>query len=178
MKTKKEFSQKVAGLTLVVKQYTEDYEKARSDWRKSRYEDDEAYRRYCELESALKSAQRDLAYYSLLAGDAPIFANQAFYTDWEPWEVIEIKTDLCLIVRKMKAELTDEGAKGLQDSFIPGGFFGHFDNGKQRWTISSDPEGEVATIRRHKCGTFHIAGEKGSRFYIEAEPYKYYDYNF
>ena len=178
MKTKKEFAAKAKELKAAVEFFTLQFENARKEWAASGYNDDGAYRNYCEFESARKQAERDYKYYSLLAGDAPFYANQVFYTDWEPWEVIEIKTDRCIVIRKMKSEIKKEAAEALQDSFVPGGFCGHFNNDLQEWDITSNPEGEIATVRRHKDGCFYFAGASGNRFYVEAEPYKYYDYNF
>lgn len=178
MKTKKEFAEKFEALKIEVANYKKEHDAASEAWRLSGYDDDDAYHAYCETEHLYKVAKRDMEYYGLLAGDAPIYANQVFYTDWEPWEVIEIKTDRCLVVRSMKAELTDKAVKALNDSFVPGGFCGHTNNGVQDWNITSDPDGKVGIIRRHKDGRFYVPGSTGSKFYIEAEPYKFYDYNF
>lgn len=178
MKTKKEFIAKANELSELVEVLTNKYEDARKEWAKD-YNNDAAWEVFDRTDSELRRAKREAEHYALLASDGPIFANQHFYTDWEPWEVLEIITDRCLKVRHMKSTITDEAAEKLQESFVPGGFFGHFNNCAQKCTIQSDPDGEVAIVRRHKDGAFHLpGGTSGTRFWLDREPYKYYDYNF
>lgn len=177
MKTKEEFSKKAAEMVNLATKLNEEYERLGEAWRRAHYNDDAIYKAYCEAEHKAKSAQRDAEHYTKLASGKKLYANQVFYTDWEPWEVIEIKTDRMIIVRKMKAELKEEAEKKLYDSFVPGGFFGHFNNGCQEWNYISDPKGKIAILRRHKSGEFRMPKDS-TRFYLDYEPYKYYDYNF
>lgn len=177
MKTQKEFTARREELKAQFETYKAEYDRLRKAWSMSGYNDDAIYRQLDEVSNLYRAAQFDLEYYTLLTCGKTIYANQAFYTDHEPWEVIEIRTDRLLVVRKMKATIREDAAKKLQDSFVPGGFFGHTNNDLQEWDITPDPDGEVQLIRRHKNGVFHIAGNS-TRFYVEAEPYKYYDYNF
>ena len=178
MKTKKEFAAKAAELNAIVANLETELEIKRQAWRATGWNDHDTYVAYNETERALKQAKREAEFYSMIASDGPLYANQLFYTDVEPWEVVEIKTDRCIVVRAMKAEITEKGRKQLQESFVPGGFIGHFDNDAQEWTITPDPDGIVATIRRHKNGLFYLAGSTGSSFRLSTTPYKKYDYNF
>lgn len=178
MKTKKEFAAKAAELTELTKALEAAFRRAGDEWGKD-YSNDDAYREYCKAEREWRLAERDAEHFTMLASDGPLFANQHFYTDWEPWEVIEIVTENCIVVREMIAEITKESSKRLQDSFVPGGFFGHVNNDAQEWTIKSDPNGRVETVRRHKDGAFHLPNDRGgTRFWLDTKPYKYYDYNF
>lgn len=103
------------------------------------------------------------------------YANYIQYSDIDPYEIIEWKTKNTIVVRSMKATETEEGAERLRESFEPGGFCGHFDNDVQEWDISSDPDGYVITLRRHKDGCFYNNGRK---FALNEKPIKFYDYNF
>ena len=178
MKTKSEFKAKAAEAVALAESLAKQFEAARAAWRRSGYNDDNAYKEFCRIDYEWNAAKRDVDRYTLLASDGPIYANQAFYTDWEPWEVIEIKTDRKLVVRKMIAEPEPEAKKKLHDSFVPGGFCGHFDNDLQEWVYKSDENGEIAEVRLHKDGAYHLAGSEGTRFYLDTEPYKFFDYNF
>lgn len=180
MKTKEEFAKKAHELNESVVVLTKAYEKASKKWLSDHSgNDDKTYQEYCKAERLMRKAKKDAEHYNMLASDGPLYANQHFYTDWEPWEVIEIVTDNCIIVREMSAEVTEESAKKLQESFVPGGFFGHTNNDLQKWDIKSNPDGQVAKIRRHKDGAFYLPNSRGgSRFWLDTKPYKYYDYNF
>lgn len=177
MKTKKEFAARRDELKAQVKELAAKYEAARTTWRMTRYADDAAYKEMQKAENEAELAKIDLEIYTLLAGDQPIYANQHFYTDVEPWEVVRIITDRKVVVRKMKATLKEEAKKELQESFVPGGFVGHFDNDAQEWEYTSDENEFEVEIRRHKWGDWHIAGDS-TRFYLAEAPRKYYDYNF
>lgn len=177
MKTKKEFTARYEELKAQVADLEANYETLRDTWRASRYADNEAYKAMMTAERKMNQAKRDCGFYKMLAGDAPLYANQHFYTDVEPWEVVEIRTDRLLIVRPMKATIKAEAKKALQESFVPGGFVGHFDNYAQEWDFTSDTTAGTAEVRRHKDGTFHLAGDS-TRFHLATEPRKFYDYNF
>ena len=103
------------------------------------------------------------------------FANHIGYSDINPYEVVRRITDKTIEVRAMDAVLDPSCKKALQDSFVPGGFLGRFDNDEQRWIITSNPENPVDRIRLHKDGKWY--GGRG-KFVLAAEPYKKYDYNF
>lgn len=104
------------------------------------------------------------------------YANKYLYTDVEPFEVIEECTNNKYIIREMKCVEDPEGIRALKKSFEPGGFVGHFDNYVQKWIITSEPEGSIDVIRRHKDGYWYNVS--GSKFVIAAKPRKFYDYNF
>lgn len=105
------------------------------------------------------------------------YANQYMYTDVQPWEVIEEKSEYKIVVRRMKSTLKEGAKKELHDSFVPGGFLGHFDNSKQEWIIEPDENGIVTTLRMHKDGYWYEAG-CSTPFKLAAKPERYYDYNF
>lgn len=102
------------------------------------------------------------------------YANHYMYSDIEPYEVIEERTPDLYIIRSMKC--TEGDMTKLKDSFVAGGFCGHFDNSLQEWNIESDENGTIQKIRRHKDGTWRTPS--GSKFSISSRPVKFYDYNF
>ena len=106
------------------------------------------------------------------------YANQHFYSDTEPWEVIEELSDCRIVVRRMKATLKEEARKALQASFVPGGFFGHTDNDLQEWDIVPDPKGMTLTLRKHKDNRWYETGDTHTPFILSLKPVKVYDYNF
>ena len=178
MKTKKEFTARYEELKAQVADLEKQYETSRNIWRVSGYKDNEAYKEMITAERKMDQAKRDCEFYKMLSNDQPIYANQYFYTDVEPWEVVEIKTDRLLIVRPMKAELKKDAEKALREFFIFCGFIGHFNNDAQEWEYTSDTTAGTTEISRHKDGTFRLAGDHGTCFYIAEAPRKYYDYNF
>ena len=173
---KNEIRASLPNLEKMVADAKERYETARRVWREDNYSD-WGYEMYRMAEKELWEMERDLERSNLLVQDQ-LYCNQHFYTDIEAWEVIGYVSEKCLIIREMKAELKPEAAQKLGDSFVPGGFCGHFNNDLQEWDIVPDPEGEVIRVRLHKDGCYHQAGSKGTRFYLEDKPRKYYDYNF
>ena len=104
------------------------------------------------------------------------YANLLLYTDIEPYEVVEEMTPNLYIVRPMKAVQTKESIEKIKESFIPGGFFGHFENDLQEWIIAPDEEADTIRIRRHKDGVFYDT--HGGRYAISDKPVKKYDFNF
>lgn len=113
----------------------------------------------------------------LLPNDKKYF-SEYLYTDVHAYEVIEQRTPDMYIVRRLHAELTDESSNALRESFEPGGFFGHFNNGCQEWTFTSDENNPLITIRRHKNGCFYAPKKRYCPFIMHDEPYEFYDYNF
>lgn len=104
------------------------------------------------------------------------YATEWLWTDAHAYEIIEEKSEKAIIVRRMKATIKKEAQKALHDSFVPGGFCGHFDNSLQEWDYESDESNSLETIRKHKDGKWYGCG--GRRFTIEAQPCEIYDYNF
>lgn len=152
------------------------FDKAGKIWRESGYSH-ECYEQYKAADRERYSAEKALRNARLLALDQ-LYCNQHFYTDIEAWEVIGYVSEKCMIIREMKAELRPDARKRLHDSFVPGGFCGHYDNDLQEWQIVPDPEGTVLRVRLHKDGNYHAPSEKGTRFILSDKPRKYYDYNF
>lgn len=152
------------------------FEEARQIWRQSGYSD-ACYQQYRETDRARHLAEKALENARLLALDQ-LYCNQHFYTDVEAWEVIGYVSEKCLIIREMKAQLKPEARKELHDSFVLGGFCGHFNNDLQEWEIVPDPDGHVIRVRLHKNGNYYAAHEKGTTFVLSEKPRKYYDYNF
>jgi len=106
------------------------------------------------------------------------FANQFMHSDITPYEVLEEKTPDHIVVRRMDARLTPESKARLDDSFVPGGFLGHFDNSVQKYEFFQNEENHPFSIRRHKDGNFYMAGTNHSPFVVQSRPQRYYDYNF
>ena len=104
------------------------------------------------------------------------YMTQCLHSDANPYEVIEERTEKLWIVRRMKAEETEESKQRRSTSFVMGGFLGHFDNSVQDWHIEQDPEGEVVAIRLHIDGRWYDA--YGLRYVPSQKPYKFYDFNF
>lgn len=177
MKKISEFAARRDELAASIATLTAEFETARASWRMSGYRDDNAYNKMNETEKALFMVRAQHEDYTLLASEKPIYANQHFYTDVEPWEVVKICTDKKVLVRKMKTALKPAAHQALADSFVPGGFFGHTNNDLQEWDFTSDENGETVEIRRHKYGDWRIAG-CSTRFYLSDTPEKYFDYNF
>lgn len=173
---KNEIRASLPNLEKMVADAKERYETARRVWREDNYSD-WGYEMYKMAERELWEMERDLKRSKLLVQDQ-LYCNQHFYTDIEAWEVIGYVSEKCLIIREMKAELRPDAEQRLRDSFVSGGFCGHFDNDLQEWQIVPDPEGQVIRVRLHKDGNYHAAGDKGTRFILSDEPRKYYDYNF
>lgn len=121
----------------------------------------------------LKSKQR---YHFLMALEKK-YMNEYLWSDVNPYEVIEERSDKCFVIRSMKATLTEEAKKELQESFVPGGFVGHFDNSAQEWKYESDPDGVVVVVRRWNDGYWHQPGSP-IKFKLSDAPLKVYDYNF
>lgn len=102
------------------------------------------------------------------------YFNRVLSSDINPFEVIEEKTDRLIIIREMKSELLNPS--DVNNTFVPGGFFGHFDNSIQKWDISSHNDGCTMEIRLHKNGQWK--DRFGVRYIPSDEPVKKYDFNF
>jgi hypothetical protein len=101
------------------------------------------------------------------------YANRYGYSDIEPFEIVRRVSDRTIEIRRMDYA-RDESVK-LE--FIVGGFAAHCANQReQKWHITSNPEHAVIRIRLQKNGTWKDAG--GNRYKLDAEPCRFYDYNF
>lgn len=104
------------------------------------------------------------------------YCNEHLYTDVNPYEVIKEKSDTCWVIREMEAKETQESVEARMESFVPGGFCGHFDNDVQEWVFESNPKNPLVTVRLHKDGFFYTPS--GGRFVMNDHPIKIYDFNF
>lgn len=177
MKTKTELSARHNEICKQVAKLESKYEALRKEWKDSQCKNGYTYAEMRSTGGFLEKLKREQFFYGLLSGDKRIYANQHFYTDVEPWEVVEIKSERLLVVRPMKATIKPEAKKALHDSFTPGGFCGHFDNSAQEWDYESDPNATTVKIRRHKDGAFYMANDS-TRFVISDKPCKHFYYNF
>jgi hypothetical protein len=103
----------------------------------------------------------------------PLFANHIGYSDVNPWQIIRIVSRNCVVIRAMTATRDQSVALKME----PGGFSAVCTNQhEQRWIIKPNESGTIKRIRRHKDGMWR--SPSGSIFRIEAEPRKFYDFNF
>ena len=121
--------------------------------------------------------ERALLAVELLPIDKKWF-TQFLWSDAHCFEIVEQRTPDLYMVRQMKATPTAEADKQLKESFIPGGFCGHFDNSLQDWVFESDYKNPVIAIRRHKNGKFYEANTRTCPFVMLDHQYEHYDYNF
>lgn len=126
-------------------------------------------------DTEVKNLMPILKFHEIMAQEKK-YATEHLYTDKHAYEIIEEKSDTTIIVRQMKATIKLEAQKALQDSFVPGGFCGHFDNEVQEWDYEPDERMPLETIRKHKDGHWYGCGHR--RFTIEAQPREFHDYNF
>ena len=105
-----------------------------------------------------------------------LYLNEILYSDVNPYEVVEMITPNKWIVRELDATLKPEAKKDIQDSFCPGGFVGHVDNGYQEWDIRVNEKNPLITVfRGRKTRYFKIGGMPMS---MTLSPIKIYDFNF
>lgn len=101
------------------------------------------------------------------------YAAKLGYSDIEPFEVLERRSEKLIVIREMQAVLHPDWKPDVQ----VGGFAGFVRNcSEQEWIISPDPEGRVVKIRLHKDGNWRDVF--GNKYALRNEPYKFYDYNF
>lgn len=130
-----------------------------------------------DLHKKIREAEKLIELNEPLLGEK-IYMSRYLYSDVDAYEVIKILTPNKFVVRELKATLTEKADKALGDSFVPGGFVGHFNNACQEWNFESDENGITKVVRRHKDGCYYEAGSKTIPFVPRATPYKFYDYNF
>lgn len=136
--------------------------------------EDALYEEYHSYGRQIDRLADEIQFHTIMMQDKK-YATEWLWSDAHAYEVIEEKSDKLIWVRRMKATIKPEAKKALHDSFVPGGFCGHFDNELQEWEFVSDETQPIEAIRRHKDGRWY----NGSRhFTIEAQPYERYDYNF
>ena len=113
-----------------------------------------------------------------IARNKPIkaFANFSGYSDVEPFEVVDVRTENKVVVRAMKAER----AEGWKPDFVAGGFSNICTNNEDQrnaWSISPDEEGRLVTLRWSKA-KMRWQSACGGRYYMSDTPAKHYDFNF
>jgi hypothetical protein len=101
-----------------------------------------------------------------------LYANELGWTDVTPYEVVEVRTENKMMIRRMATERDPT----WKMDFHPGGFVGHVANDReQRWFITPDPEAPVFAIRLNKSGW---RDKWGNRYRVEDKPHKFHDHNF
>ena len=113
-----------------------------------------------------------------IAENKPVkaFANFSGWSDIEPFEVVDVRTENKVVIRAMKAER----AEGWKPEIVSGGFAGHCTNNndqRKAWDISSDEGGRLVTIRWSKAKLRWQCAD-GSRYFMSDQPVKKYDFNF
>ena len=113
-----------------------------------------------------------------IARNKPIraFCNHIMYSDVEPYEVVERRTEIKVMVRMMDADRRDD----WKPEIISGGFSGHcVNNGDQgnAWDIKQNEANALIAVRwsNAKTGWFDSSG---GRYSMEDAPRKKYDFNF
>ena len=102
-----------------------------------------------------------------------LYANNILHTDAYAYEIVEVRTENKVMIRKLDATLKPE----WKPEIIPGGFSGHCTNNRsQEWDYAPNDENKVIAIRRRKDGRFY--DKHGSRYAIDDSPYRFHDYNF
>ena len=104
------------------------------------------------------------------------FVNRYGYSDIDPYEIVQIISAKCLVIRPMVARAETTFA---EMDFVPGGFAGHYANqDAQKWSLSTNPNAETKRVRLHKDGTWRGPEGTGARYAVEDSPRKFYDFNF
>ena len=103
------------------------------------------------------------------------FANNALYSDVEPFEVVRVVSDKTIEVRAMDATMADD----WKPNMVSGGFAFHCTNNadqRKAWVITSNEANPVVRIRKQKNGTWY--NKSNGRFFLAEQPAKKYDFNF
>ncbi len=145
-----------------------------SEWSRTKTMD--SFRLYLKTKDNAEDLERKICRTKVELLDQ-VYVSKYLYSDVEAYEVVNMKTPDLWEVRELDCELTEEASRKLKESFVPGGFFGHFDNSLQEWRFTSNKDNPVITIRRHKDGNFYMPNNS-CKFVPKASPYKRYDYNF
>lgn len=179
MKTKiTNHSEKVNELLPIVEDLRKQYDDAGRAWYYAHKNNASNAAELREIEKSIKSEldarEEELKFHQIMAQEKK-YATEWLYSDAHAYEIIEEKSNSTLVVRRLKATIKPEAQKALQESFVPGGFCGHSENGLQEWNFESDENGFTLIIRRSKKGNWL---SNGRRFTIEAEPVEVFDYNF
>ncbi len=102
---------------------------------------------------------------------APQFFSAFCHSDVIPCEVVRVVSAKTVDVRSMRSEMAE-----WTPDFEVGGFAAHCNNQhEQKWTITSDPAGEVVRLRLNKFGKWCDAD--GRTYKAVSEPQRFHDYN-
>ena len=134
------------------------------------------YEAYSDVKKEIEELERELKFHKIMLQEKK-YATMWLWSDAHAYEIIEEKSEKVMTVRRLKATIKPEAQKELNESFTPGGFFGHFNNDAQEWDFEVDEKNPIETIRKHKDGYWYTSGSSCG-FTIMAEPYERYDYNF
>lgn len=118
------------------------------------------------------------------AAPAPVVgmgATEYLWSDVRSYTVVAVsKSGKRCTVQRDRATLLNGPNSGEPDALIfhVGGFAGHVE-GRQRWEISRDPEGEIVEISRRRDGSWRTVGLglDSSRFEL-GKRVERYDFNF
>lgn len=105
-----------------------------------------------------------------------LYLNEILYSDVNPYEVVEMITPNKWVVRELDVTLKPKAKRDIQESFCPGGFVGHVDNGYQEWDIRVNEKNPLITIFRGRKNRYFKIG--GMPMSMTLSPIKIYDFNF
>ena len=178
MKTAINHSEIADGLKAKLQTLEAAYDEALELWRKSgdfEHRSDDLWQKCSDINRDIEPMKRELQFHEIMMQEQA-YATEWLWSDAHAYEVIEEKSEKVMLVRRMKATLKESAKEALHESFVPGGFFGHFNNDLQEWDFESDESNGIETIRKHKDGRWY--NRSGMHFTIDAKPYERYDYNF
>ena len=105
-----------------------------------------------------------------------LYLNEILYSDVNPYEVVEMITLNKWVVRELDVTLKPKAKRDIQESFCPGGFVGHVDNGYQEWDIRVNEKNPLITVFRGRKNRYFKIG--GMPMSMTLSPIKIYDFNF
>ena len=105
-----------------------------------------------------------------------LYLNEILYSDVNPYEVVEMITPNKWVVRELDVALKPKAKRDIQESFCPGGFVGHVDNGYQEWDIRVNEKNPLITVFRGRKNRYFKIG--GMPMSMTLSPIKIYDFNF
>lgn len=180
MKTKVNHSEILESLKNELEMLTAKKHETLEAWRNSGSLEDgtrdrQLFYKAVENDDRIKELKREINFHTIMMQEKK-YATEHLWSDAHAYEIIEEKTATKMLVRQLKATIKPEARKALHESFIPGGFCGHFDNDLQEWDFEVNENNPIIEIRKHKNGRWYASGKR--HFTIEAQPREYYDYNF
>ena len=105
-----------------------------------------------------------------------LYLNEMLYSDVNPYEVVEMITPNKWVIRELDTALKPKAKRDIQESFCPGGFVGHVDNGYQEWDIRVNEKNPLITVFRGRKNRYFKIG--GMPMSMTLSPIKIYDFNF